>query len=63
MNPRIRELLDAASYSVLGVRQIDQNQFAELIIQECADLFKLTHSDEQCPRRIDTTILRHFEQD
>lgn len=34
--------------------------FAELVVRECADLFKLTHTDEQYQRRIDKTILKHF---
>lgn len=35
MNPRIRELLDKATCDILGVKQVDQKQFAELIIREC----------------------------
>lgn len=35
-------------------------KFAELIIRECADLFKLVHTDEQYQRRIDKTIYKHF---
>jgi hypothetical protein len=33
---------------------------SELIVRECADLFKLVHTDEQYARRIDKTILKHF---
>ena len=34
MNQRIKELLDKATYEVLGVKQVDQKQFAELIVKE-----------------------------
>lgn len=37
-----------------------QAKFAELIVRECADQFKLVHTDEQYQRRIDKTILKHF---
>jgi hypothetical protein len=35
-------------------------KFAHLIVQECANLFPLQHTDEQYSRRIDKTILKHF---
>ena len=35
-------------------------KFAELIVRECADQFRLVHTDEQYARRIDKTILKHF---
>ena len=35
MNEQIRKLLDKATYDVLGVKQVDQKQFAELIVREC----------------------------
>ena len=34
--------------------------FAELIVKECADLFTRTHTDDQYQRRIDKTIRKHF---
>jgi hypothetical protein len=68
MNERIKELAeqsfditkdnrDRVEYSAdsYGIEK-----FAELIIQECATMFTLTHTDEQYPRRIDKTILKHF---
>lgn len=36
---------------------------ADRIVQECADLFKLTFTDEQYQRRIDKTIRKHFGVD
>ena len=35
-------------------------KFAELIVKECADQFKLVYTDEHYQRRIDKTILKHF---
>jgi len=60
MNEKIKELLDKATYDVLGVKQVNQQQFAELIIDECASLFHLQFTDEQYQRRIDKTIKKHF---
>ena len=62
MNERIRELARQATvcYSNGQERTFDKEKFAELIIQECAIMFTLTHTDEQYPRRIDKTILKHF---
>jgi hypothetical protein len=39
MNIQIQKLLDQATYNVLGVKQIDQKQFAELIVKECAGIY------------------------
>jgi hypothetical protein len=61
MNEKIKELLDESTYDVLGVKQVDQQKFAELIIEECASLFTLQFTDEQYQRRIDKTIRKHFE--
>lgn len=36
-------------------------KFAELIVRECASLFPRTFTNEQYQRRIDKTILNHFE--
>jgi hypothetical protein len=36
------------------------DEFAKLIVRECADQFKLVYTDEQYQRRIDKTILKHF---
>jgi hypothetical protein len=69
MNPRIQALAEQAaewasqeqSFEAFG--QQFTEKFTELIVRECAGLFALTHTDEQPPRRIDTTILRHFDQE
>jgi hypothetical protein len=75
MNQRILEIADKAqkqAYAVYTKRMetefpgdvifhdIYNSLFAELIVQECADLFRLTFTDEQYQRRIDKTILKHF---
>jgi hypothetical protein len=38
MNNRIEELLKQSTYDVLGVKQIDQKQFAKLLISECGKI-------------------------
>jgi phosphoribosyl-ATP pyrophosphohydrolase len=38
----------------------DAEKFARLIIEECADLFPHTFTDEHYQRRIDKTIRKHF---
>ena len=43
-----------------GSRRDLLNKFAELIVNECAELFPLTFTDEQYQRRIDKTIRKHF---
>lgn len=67
MNPRIKELAEQAEkYADDNFRgeptwsEAFESKFAELIIKECATMFTLTHTDEQYPRRIDKTILKHF---
>ena len=65
MNERIETLAKAAGYDMINKAAMralgfDVEKFAELIVQECADQFKLVHTDEQYQRRIDKTILKHF---
>lgn len=67
MNERIRELSEQAEkYADDNFRgeptwsEAFESKFAELIVMECADLFKLTFTDEQYQRRIDKTIKKHF---
>jgi hypothetical protein len=35
-------------------------EFAELIIRECASVFEGVYTDQQRPERIDTRIKKHF---
>lgn len=60
MNERYKELATQATDMILGVPILDQKKFAQLIIEECANLFPLTFTDEQYQRRIDKTIRKHF---
>ena len=70
MNERVQELSEQAEkYADDNFRgeptwsEAFESKFAELIIRECADLFKLTFTDEQYQRRIDKTIYKHFGLD
>ena len=65
MNERIREAWIKAAREDSDPDNWDTQvqfieRFAELIVRECADQFKLVHTDEQYARRIDKTILKHF---
>jgi hypothetical protein len=68
MNERIKQLAEQTGYiwHASGEPQIYEftpeklEKFSELIVRECADQFKLVHTDEQYQRRIDKTILKHF---
>ena len=46
MNERIQELLKQATYDVLGVEQVDQQLFAELIVEECMSNLHLNGYDD-----------------
>jgi hypothetical protein len=46
MNERILELLKQATYDVLGVNQVDQQLFAELIVEECMSNLHLNGYDD-----------------
>ena len=46
MNDVIKEIMKQATYDVLGVKQIDQQLFAELIIQECVSNLHLNGYDD-----------------
>lgn len=66
MNERIKELEKQCwthrvdGTLVDGQLHFDAKKFAELIVRECADQFRLVYTDEQYQRRIDKTILKHF---
>jgi hypothetical protein len=67
MNERIRLLAEQAGYKhpdAVGMCEdysyFNHEKFAELIVRECADQFRLVYTDEQYQRRIDKTILKHF---
>jgi hypothetical protein len=66
MNKQIKEFEKQCwSHTIDGVLidghlHFDVDKFAKLIIEECANLFPLTFTDEQYQRRIDKTIRKHF---
>ena len=70
MNERIQELWDEAAKAVAAYpsgqntsweTQVNfMDKFAQLIVRECAEQFRLVYTDEQYQRRIDKTILKHF---
>ena len=58
MNERIKQLAEQACF--LNKDEESVQYFAELIVRECADQFRLVYTDEPYQRRIDKTILKHF---
>jgi hypothetical protein len=64
MNEKLQELAEQAKLlgpgSRIGNAHEAAEKFAELIVNECANLFPLTFTDEQYQRRIDKTIRKHF---
>jgi uncharacterized protein YaaW (UPF0174 family) len=63
MNERIKQLADQCEdYGSWDNKTytFDKEKFAQLIVKECADQFKLVYTDEHYQRRIDKTILKHF---
>ncbi len=60
MNDVIKHIEKECTEDILGVKILNKEKFAELIVRECADLFRLAYTDEQYARRIDKTILKHF---
>lgn len=69
MNERIQALAEQtgsyikqnlAGQVVYQFNTDELEEFTHSIIQECADLFTLTFTDEQYQRRIDKTIRKHF---
>ena len=51
MSPRIQELAQQATKDIMGVPTLDQQKFAELIIQECCDVVRYVDAVD---------IKRHF---
>ena len=58
MNERILELLKQATYDVLGVNQVDQQLFAELIVEECMSNLHLNGYDDAMNQ-----VKQHFGAD
>lgn len=47
MNNNIKELLDKATYDILGVKQVDQKEFAEMIVRQCASIYSKIDNGNQ----------------
>jgi len=58
MNERVKDLLKQSTYEILGVPQVDQKQFAELIIKECARI--ASNPAPGCHSSFGNIILGHF---
>lgn len=57
MNKRIRELAEQATEDILGVKILNQQKFAELIVRECATVASMNnHQWDDCG----SYVLRHF---
>jgi hypothetical protein len=60
MNERIRELAEE-SYNEFYSVHIDLELFAELIVQECADLFEIEWGDEKLTGNdVGYVLKKHF---
>ena len=49
MNINIQKLLDQATHDVLGVKQVDQDLFARLLVEECANICFDLHFTSEGP--------------
>jgi hypothetical protein len=56
MNEIIKNLLDQSTHNVLGVNQVNQQKFAELIVRECANVIH-----KQIGPKSALDVLGHFE--
>jgi len=57
MNSRLQQLADQATEDILGVPVLNQKQFAELIVRECAEVANINSHQWQVPGDF---VLRHF---
>ena len=61
MNERIRELLDQSTDNILGMPIVNQEKFAELIVQECINQVEVFNARMDAgPRHIVEAIKQHF---
>ena len=57
---RIDELIKQATDDIMGVPVLDQRQFAELIVAECAEVAKWAISMDSTIDRVPVLIQEHF---
>jgi hypothetical protein len=64
MNERIKELLEQSTEHIMGVPVVNQKRFAELIVQECAELVRIQNEqfmeNESHYGVVSADILKHF---
>jgi hypothetical protein len=61
MNNKIEELLKESTHDIMGVKQVDQKQFAELIIKECASVAHFVKEHAASYVDPEEVILKHFK--
>ena len=59
MNDRIKELAEFHNINI-DVMQAIYDDVMQLVVEESAELFNLTFTDEPYQRRIDMTLKKHF---
>ncbi len=59
MNERIKECLEQSTFLCMGMKQVNQEKFAELIVRECADLVD-DHDDSYPYVTFGDMIKKHF---
>lgn len=59
MNERFKELLKQATEDILSVPVVNQQLFAELVVQECANFVQYYYKDHAC-EGIAQDMKKHF---
>jgi hypothetical protein len=52
MNPQIKKLLDKSTEDILGVKQVNQELFARLLIEECVTVIDGMRFTDEGPAEI-----------
>lgn len=67
MNTLVHEFLKKSTYDIMGVPQVDQKKFAELIVRECVKVMydnaierKVPPDINQTPTHYAIAVLEHF---
>lgn len=60
MNDLVKDLLKQSTYEILGVPQVDQKKFAELIVRECSQFVEDKFDFCGDELIIAEQILKHF---
>lgn len=62
-NDRIKQLQEQATVDILGVKQVDQKVFAQLIVQDCVEIIESWAEDDFAINGIAVEILEHFDME